>query len=808
MKGPEKTLRLCFALRVYLLALLCLLQGSWCATVWANPVPSSLAHKAVNKWLAKEAKPMGSPLGSEIERVDTFTDSNGQPVYYVVGLKPNGFVVVSADDLVEPIVCFSSGGRYDSSAHNPLVALVSRDIPARVNASRSIHAKLLTGSSTKTLTTQQAMVYKSGEKAFGKWTELLASSPGLATYRNSISDVRVSPLLSTKWGQDVDICGDACYNYYTPPYGPGDTDNYPAGCVATAMAQYMRFWQYPTSGIGAQSFTIYVDCENYSLCDLCDKCEQPANLRGGDGLGGPYDWSQMPLYPDCSTTDAQRQAIGALVYDAGVAVGMDYESGGSGANMSDAAVAMVYTFGYSNAIFGYNNENNIRAGLNAMINPNLDSGNPVMLGIYNSSDNSSGHAVVADGYGYQSSTLYHHLNMGWDGEDDIWYNLPNIDAPLASFDIIDTVIYNIYISGTGEIISGRVTEADSKTPVSGAAVTAARAGGGTYQTTTNTNGIYAFANVPSNSTYTISVAKAGHSFADQTTNTGQSQDDMATSGNCWAVDFVPTVIVGKCTVSAGSNNNDAISFSGTLSATIDDISAATEIVVDINSADMAGHFVQSFPRNSTTFKNGKFNCTITSNPFKASFALNTNTSKFSFTAKNVDLSGLSCPLTALIEIGGYNAETDINEAIVNSTKPIPINLLIGVKNSLRVDKSKFTRNKTTSRIIQLAISGGFSVGNLGDANMADNNSVVELAGQTFTIPKGSFKPGKNKFTCSKVNLYDGVTIIGIATATFDFNKCTFTLTIKSTDFPAAAGPTEFDIDFASFSGSDVVTLPP
>ncbi len=178
MKGPEKILRLCFAVRVYLLALLCffMLQGLWCAIVWAKAVPSSLAHEVVNGWLAKEAKPMGSPLGSEVESVKTFTDSNGQPVYYVVDLKPSGFVVVSADDLVEPIVCFSSGGSYDSSAHNPLVALVSRDIPARINVSRSVHAKLLAGSSTKDLTKQQARVYKSGEKAFGKWTELLGSS--------------------------------------------------------------------------------------------------------------------------------------------------------------------------------------------------------------------------------------------------------------------------------------------------------------------------------------------------------------------------------------------------------------------------------------------------------------------------------------------------------------------------------------------------------------------------------------------------------------------------------------------------------
>ncbi|MGA2679455.1 MAG: C10 family peptidase [Sedimentisphaerales bacterium] len=1014
IKGPEKILRLFFAPRVYLLALFCffVLQGSWCAIVLAKAVPSSLAHEMVNKWLAKEAKPMGSRLGSEVESVKTFTDSNGQPVYYVVVLKPNGFVVVSADDLVEPIVCFSSEGSYDSSARNPLVALVSRDIPARVNASRSVHAKLLAGSSTRDLTKQQARVHKSGEKAFGKWTELLSSS--VSGPVSSISDVRVSPLLQTTWGQDV-ICGnEACYNYYTPPHSAGNANNYYAGCVATAMAQYMRFWQYPTFGVGAQSFTIYVDCEDYRRCNLCDRCEQPATLLGGDGLGGPYDWNQMPLVPNCSTTLAQREAIGDLTYDAGVAVGMDYESDGSGADMSDAAAAMVGTFGYSNAIMGGDETeiDNIGNGLNGMINPNLDWGNPVILGIYNSS-NTDGHAVVADGYGYQSSTLYHHLNMGWDGDDDVWYNLPNIDAlsidPSAySFNVVDNVIYNIYISGTGEIISGRVTAVDSITPVSDANVTAVKIDdGNTYQTTTNTNGIYAFANVPSNSTYTISVASAGHLFTDVNTSTGQSQYGGVTSGNCWAIDFVslcdvpsaPTGVsasdgnytdhvqvtwdsvsgatgyevwrgadsnsssasklgdsnvspfddnnsitpgttyyywvkaknncgtsdfsssdsgyacvipsvpadvlasdgnytghvrvtwdsvseatnyevwrntsddsgsafnlgdytspyddygvtkgktyyywvkaknscgtsdfsssdsgyvstspssysipITKCTVAVGSKG-DSISFSGTMDANADDFNAANSssdanfvevIISDENSNDMDPCII-TFPVNNKTWKKGKFGYSGTVNGVKKSFSYNVKTGKFAFAASKINLSGLECPVIININVGDFAGTADVNEAIVNGKKPIPIKLLMGVKNSLRVDKPKFTRNQNTSHITQFTVSGGFSVGNLGDANMADNNSVVELAGQTFTIPKGNFKAGKNKFTCSKVKLYDGATLIGIASATFDFNKCTFTLTIKKTNFPAPAGTTNFDISFASFSGSDWVTLPP
>lgn len=495
----------------------------WCDTTLAESVSDRYAQKLVEKWLAKNDRAMGSQLGSEVGSVKTFTDTNSQPVYYVVYLRPRGFVIVSADDLVEPIVCFSSGASYNSSDRNPLGALVRRDLPARVSFSREVQKKVTAGSAAGGLTKREEAVRKSGETAFAKWRKLLTdtNSPSITTAVSTVSDIRVSPLLQTEWGQDV-ICGNkACYNYYTPPGIAGSTDNYYCGCTATAMAQYMRFCQYPTEGVGTGCYQITVRGRPQTAC-----------LRGGDGSGGAYNWSEMTLVPDCDTTLTQRQAIGALAYDAGVAAKMDYEADGSGAYISDAASALVNTFGYGNAIYGYNNNYNIGDGLNGMINPNLDYGNPVILGISNFS---SGHAIVADGYGYQSSTLYHHLNLGWDGDDDVWYNLPNIDSS-PSFDTVDTIIYNIYTIGTGEIISGRVTVTGYGTPVAGATVTAID-GSGTYSAPTNSKGVYAIAKVPSNSTYTVSVTASGYTFTSQTVSTDQSRDSQAVSGNCWAVDF-------------------------------------------------------------------------------------------------------------------------------------------------------------------------------------------------------------------------------------------------------------------------------
>jgi hypothetical protein len=298
---------------------------------------------------------------------------------------------------------------------------------------------------------------------------------------------------------------------------------------------------------------------------------------------------------------------------------------------------------------------------------------------------------------------------------------------------------------------------------------------------------------------------AGNSNDEQNSETGGVPSDFGPNGRVTVT--LPTAPTGllqvtKCTVTAGSkDSSDAISFSGTMDATADEILAASSIEVTINSDNIVNPCVQTFPVNVTTFKKGKFSSTITNKPSKTSFTLDTSKKTFSFSASNVDLTGLSCPLNIEIKIGDFIGTTNVGEDIVNSGKPIPINLIMGVENSLRVDKSKFTRNKKTGNITQVAISGGFSVKDTID--MATNSFTVNIGTQTFTVPIGKFKNTKGKFTCSKVALSGGE----IAAATFDFNKCTFTLTIKKTNFAASAGDKVFGIAFASFSESDVVKLP-
>ena len=419
----------------------------------AKPMSSGQAEKAVRGWLKLDPNPLQAPLGNQVEQVYVFGDDSGEAIYYVIYLQPTGFVIVPADDLVEPIIAFADDGIFDPSDDNPLGALVSRDLPGRVVAARTFQAAAGGSQQKKDLTGQQVALEKACFKAQGKWAELQDYSDKVEVMGvSSISDVWVAPIVQSEWGQTW-VCQPTwyCYNYYTP-------NHWPCGCVATATAQLMRFHEYP----------------------------------------GTYVWSSLVLRPwdICgSLTESQRQDIGQLCYDVAEAVDTTYGSGGSFAYLSDAKNALLTTFSYSNAIYRNNYPSDIpEAGRNVMINPNLDANHPVILGVYHTITE-YGHALLADGYGYNTSTLYHHLNMGWDGTDDAWYNLPTIEA-YYDYDTIDSCIYNIFTSGSGEIISGRVTDNTFGDPVSGVTVTA-QGSGGPYTDETDDNGIYALAKVPS-----------------------------------------------------------------------------------------------------------------------------------------------------------------------------------------------------------------------------------------------------------------------------------------------------------------------
>ena len=520
-----------------------------CHSLCAITTSPQEAEMAVKGWLKLDPKPLGATLGQEVIKVETFTNETGEPVYYIVYLEPSGFVIVSADNLIEPIIGFSEEGSYNSSAKSPFGALVDKDLNGRIKALRN-NINLLTVNPQSIVTTTQT-----------KWNYLLSlaeASEGdislMAVDPETVTDICVAPMISAIWGQR-DACGYDCFNLYTP-------NKYPCGCVATTLAQLMRYHQYPIEPNdddpdetdGKKKFSItWFDTHSASLNT------EPMTLRGGNGNGGPYRWDKMPNVPSCNTTLVERQAVGAICYDAGIACDMLYTEWGSGSNMNAAKNALLDVFKYSNAIEGCYDTNDVKNIpsdiLEKMINPNLDAGNPVFFGIFDEQDQDTGHAILCDGYGYNASTIYHHLSMGWDWMPtearQMWYMLPDISLEYRwregnwiyilqfDYDIITSCVYNIFIIVKGEIISGRLFDTMGKI-VEGATVTAQIKGGkpNTAVTTiSGDTGIYALKGLNSNTIYIITVEKEGYEFEPVEVTTGKSENGTVNCGNVWAVNF-------------------------------------------------------------------------------------------------------------------------------------------------------------------------------------------------------------------------------------------------------------------------------
>lgn len=489
------------------------------ALIWASaaagaPATQQMAQNAAKGWLKTRPAPFGAMHGGVVAGAESYKDQNGELLYHVVNLEPSGFIVVPADDRIEPIIAFAPKGRYQTSGCNPLAALVSRDLARRKSTLSS---------------SRGAVGAESRSGVQTKWDDLIAFSGSTELVSVAVvpSDICVAPLVISEWDQSL-ASGAACYNYFTPPGPAGAITNYVCGCTATAFAQLMRYYCHPVTPIGVRSFTCSYWTNDVWVRDIS------LNTRGGDGFGGAYSWNLMPLKPaEVNLSTAERMAIGSLTYDAAVSIEsmFDYALGQTGSFIYKARDRMLDTFQYSNAI--YSGDTN---GISSMVNASLDARCPVLFAI---SGNNGGHAIVCDGYGYDGATPYHHLNLGWSGSSTAWYVLPTIITPGYTFDAVDGCVYNVYTSGVGEIISGRITDA-SGAPIGGVVMTLDDPTNSTcLWTTTDAQGVYSFKNLGYNHDYTIIPGGASYSPANRAVRTGKSDDSHC--GNVWGVNFASSL---------------------------------------------------------------------------------------------------------------------------------------------------------------------------------------------------------------------------------------------------------------------------
>ena len=259
------------------LLLTCMFGFVLTCAVHAAPVSLQRATEVANAFLTSTAQsgPQRVPA-----RARLVSSSAVKAPYYIFENVAGGFVIVAGDDVAYPILGYSN-----DATLNP------EKMPSNVAAWLSNYASEI----------QSAVDsgFVQAEEVKQAW-ETLGSTSGAA--------VIVSPLILTKWNQSP-YYNDMC------PMDTKQNARTVVGCVATAMAQVLKYWEYPVVGNGSHSYSHAFG-------------EQAANFGNTT-----YDWANMPLELTATSTDVQKAAVAQLMYHCGVSVEMDY-----GVSSSDGIV--------------------------------------------------------------------------------------------------------------------------------------------------------------------------------------------------------------------------------------------------------------------------------------------------------------------------------------------------------------------------------------------------------------------------------------------------------------------------------------
>ncbi len=336
------------------------------------------------------------PLTGDYVLVHTQKSSkDGQPLYYVYNnQKQGGFVITSADDRTNTMLGQSENGTFEQALAIPGFRAWLDDLQVALqNLSEPEVAATRAYIPTADIPDQ---IVSDADNTIS------LTIPGRQYLNDTTLPASVEPLLKEiNWNQGAPF-NNLC------PVIPEKNERCVTGCVATATAQVMKYYEWPKQGTGS----------NYYISDGAVK-----DTLQADFSQSVYDWDNMLDSYNDGYTPEQGYAVAKLMSDVGIAMNMGYGSS-SGTDHYRTALALATNFGYNKGIEVCYREYFNYAEWNNLIKKELSEARPIVFSGSNYYD-FSGHEFVIDGYNEEG--LYH-VNWGWGGMSDGYYNI-NIMRP-------------------------------------------------------------------------------------------------------------------------------------------------------------------------------------------------------------------------------------------------------------------------------------------------------------------------------------------------------------------------------------------
>lgn len=315
-------------------------------------------------------------------------ESNEDTTSWLVRLYPYGFVLLSSDKNIHPVLAYSFYSTTGENDYNPgfFAFVKTKNSEIEVAKKQKIYNPV----------------------AVTEWNRMLT---GVKTPVKS----EVLPMLKTQWNQGV------YYNQYCPADPAGPDNKCVTGCVATALGQLMNYFRWPLQGSGQYTSedTVYGTLSvNYTAAR--------------------YNYNEM-----ATMLNRQNDESAKLVYNIGVSVDMHYGPDGSGMTNHKAAHTMKTFFQYGDsATYAFRDE--VTWDWDSMLISYITRGIPLYYAGWADTALVSGHAFILDGH--QDST-YFHFNWGWGGSYDGYFYIDNLMPGGADFTLKHEAVINIMPSG-------------------------------------------------------------------------------------------------------------------------------------------------------------------------------------------------------------------------------------------------------------------------------------------------------------------------------------------------------------------------
>ncbi len=351
--------------------LIILLMGCLSQTVVAEVVKPDVAARYAANLLGVSSI---SVSDNNISRAPSRGGVTADPDYYVFNNPSGGWVIISAEDRVTPIIGYSDTGSFETSGLPSNLKWWMDGVSESINKVRELDLEA------------PASVRRA-------WQDLSANRAPESTKK---------VLQTANWDQEEP------YTLYTP-YVSGENKHALVGCVATAMSIIMRYYQWPERGhgqIGGYTTTVY-----------------PTYIPAYSLDNHVYDWANMPLTDAAKKasawTDTQLHEVAQLMYDCGVMVNMDYTfERGSASHEMRAVSALSEHMSYAESVTYMVRSLYTLDEWYALMKKEIDEDRVILYGGYG---DAGGHAFVCDGYDTDGSKL--HINWGWGGAGNGFYTL-------------------------------------------------------------------------------------------------------------------------------------------------------------------------------------------------------------------------------------------------------------------------------------------------------------------------------------------------------------------------------------------------